>query len=494
MLAGIAQTALVASVIAPLVIALLAALLGVRWPERLMRVSALGACAGFLAAVGLTAVLLCGVETAAGTGNFRIEVDPVAAIMLLLIFGVSSVAQTFAVRYLAGDRRGGWFSAGASLLTGSSAAMVTATTPVGVGIGWTGAGIALCALLGTYWHLPAARNGVRRAAIAFLIGDIALWSAIGILSHGGSANETLRTVVAVLIVTAALSRSAQIPFHRWLPATLAAPTPVSALLHAGAVNAGALLLLRLNPFYDNTVAAVLAITAGAVTLVYGATVMLVKPDVKGALAHSTMAQMGFMVLTCGLGLWSAAVIHLVAHGLYKATLFLSSGSAISSRRRSDAVPAGSGIGRRRRTATLFVAVGVPAGALLTALTVIPAAPADHTAEHALLVFAWITGAAATWGWLRRRPGLGGTVSATMFLVPAAVAYVGVIRGVGHFLAPALPDTVAPGGTAWVIVAATVTLLAVVATVRYTPTGLRGAVYTHALSSGHVPQPRTGARR
>ena len=79
----------------------------------------------------------------------------------------------------------------------------------------------------------------------------------------------------------------------------------------------------------------LTILAGAATMVYGTTVMLVKPDIKGALAHSTTAQMGFMILTCGLGLWAAAVIHLVAHGFYKATLFLSSGSAISRHRRHE---------------------------------------------------------------------------------------------------------------------------------------------------------------
>lgn len=494
MLSGIAQAALATSVSAPLMAALLAALLGARWPEQLLRLSATVACIGFLAGVGLAAVLLSGSETTLGTGILGLRVDPIAAIMVLLIFGVSAVAQTYAVRYLAGDRRGGWFAAGASLLTASSTVMVTATTPVGIGVGWTGAGIALCVLLATYWHLPAARDGVRRTAIAFLIGDLALWSAIGLVTLDESADGTVPTVVAVLVVTAALSRSAQIPFHRWLPATLAAPTPVSALLHAGAVNAGALLLLRLHPVYDTTVASALAIIAGTATLAYGAAVMLVKPDVKGALAHSTMAQMGFMILTCGLGLWAAAVIHLVAHGFYKATLFLSSGSAIAGLRRDAALPHATAARGRRQALAAILSLALPTGALFTALAVIPAAPADHAAEYALLIFAWVTGAAATWGWLRRRPGLGGAAVAAAFLVPATVAYLGVIRAVGHFLEPALPAPSGPSTTAWVVVAAAVMLLAAVATVRHTPSGLHSAIYTRVLSAGHVPTPMTGAHR
>lgn len=494
MLTGFAQAGLATSVAGPLLVAVLATLIGARRPEQTMRLGALVASAGFVTSAGLTLVLLGGSQTETGTGVLRLTVDPVAAIMLLLIFGVSSVAQTYAVRYLAGDNRGGWFTAGASLLTASSALMVTATTPVGIGIGWTGTGVALCALLATYWHLPAARDGLRRTVIAFGIGDVALWSAIAVTTLGDSGDGSLRAVAAALVVTAALSRAAQIPFHRWLPATLAAPTPVSALLHAGAVNAGALLLLRLSPAYDTTVAGAIAVTAGAATLIYGAAVMLVKPDVKGALAHSTMAQMGFMILTCGLGLWAAAVIHLVAHGFYKATLFLSSGSAIASRRRSAAVPADPPLAGWHRPATLVFGAALPAGALLAAIAVIPASPADHSSEQALLVFAWVTGAAATWGWLRRRPGIRGAAVAAAFLVPAAVGYVAVIRGVGHFLAPALPDTAAPGVTAWAIVLATVSLLAALATVRYSPTGLHRALYTHALTAGHVTSPKTGAHR
>ncbi len=199
------------------------------------------------------------------------------------------------------------------------------------------------------------------------------------------------------MVVAALSRSAQIPFHRWLPATLAAPTPVSALLHAGVVNAGGVLLIKLSSLVTASgLAQAATIVAGVATLAYGAVVMLVKPDIKGALVHSTMAQMGFMILTCGLGLWAAAVFHLVAHGFYKATLFLSSGSAIAYRRRKSALPARQ-LSAAERIRAMIPAVLVPAARCTCAVTVIPMGPGDHTAEWALLLFAWVTGAAATMG-------------------------------------------------------------------------------------------------
>ena len=196
-----------------------------------------------------------------------------------------------------------------------------------------------------YWHLPAARDGVRRTVTAFLVGDLALWTAVAMATAQlgrrrsarpgrPAARRRGRAGDRLPGGEAALSRSAQIPFHRWLPATLAAPTPVSALLHAGVVNAGGILLVRLAPLASSELARGLTILAGVVTWSYGAVIMLVKPDIKGALAHSTMAQMGFMILTCGLGLWAAAVFHLVAHGFYKATLFLSSGSAIARQRRA----------------------------------------------------------------------------------------------------------------------------------------------------------------
>jgi len=493
-----------AVVTAPAAIALLAFVFGNRAPRRVAQYGAAVAGAGFLGAV-VMAFRSGHAPVTAAIGGAEFAVDRLAAVLLLLIFGVSAIVQAFAVRYLTGDPRQAWFVGGAGLLTAASAGLATAANLVTLAACWTAAGIALCLLLGTYWHLPAARDGVRRTATAFLIGDLALWTAVAVATatygnidlRAGSAQLTgaLVPVLGILVVLAALSRSAQFPFHRWLPATLAAPTPVSALLHAGVVNAGGILLIRLAPLSGSGVAQGMTIAAGAATMIYGATIMLVKPDVKGALAHSTTAQMGFMILTCGLGLWAAAVIHLVAHGFYKSTLFLSSGSAVATHVRGEQLPAAPALTGRQRLVIIAAAVGIPALALATAVAVVPAGSGDHTAEQALLAFALATGAAATWGWLRRRPGAGAAVKAAAFLIPTAIAYLAIITAVGSFLAPALPASPVPALAVWVATALALVLLGLLAAVRRVPGAdrLHRAVYTSALSAGHIvtncPPPR-----
>ncbi|WP_137145469.1 proton-conducting transporter membrane subunit [Mycolicibacterium sp. CR10] len=507
MLVSIQTAAFVAVVTAPLLTTLVAPWLGQRAPMLTARLGATVAGSGFIVAAGLAASAARGDVATAGAGVFAVAADRLAVAVLLLIFGVSAVAQAFAVRYLAGDPRMGWFTGGASLLTAGSVVLVTASTLVGIAVGWTAAGVALCLLLGTYWQLPSARDGVRRTAAAFLIGDAALWGAVGLIgAQSGTValaeaptaqiEGPLAAVVAMLIVTAALSRCAQIPFHRWLPATLAAPTPVSALLHAGVVNAGGILLIRLSPLPSPALAAGLVVVAGAATMAYGAAIMLVKPDIKGALVYSTMAQMGFMLLSCGLGLWAATVIHLFAHGFYKATLFLSSGSAIARHRRHAGLPAAPPLTGHRRLFGVATAAALPLAALYAAMALIPDWTQGHAAEKALLFFAWVTGAAATWGWLQRRPTISGALGAAVLLLPAAAGYLAIVGAISAFLAPALPTATVPAPAVWAVVAAAVVVLAALAAVRWSPgaSTLHRALYTHALGAGTIHPATTGAHR
>ena len=221
--------------------------------------------------------------------------DRVALLLLLLVLAVSTVVQLFARRYLEGDPRAGWFSAWAGLLTTASAGLVTSATLLTLAVCWTAAGVALCGLLATYPDVPAARVGLVRTAATFLVGDLVLWLAVGAVSitwgtldlrglgPGATAGHpVVLGLVACAVVVAALTRSAQVPAHRWLPATLAAPTPVSALLHAGVVNAGGILLVKLGGLIGAVPAAGgLAFTAGAATVLWGTVLMLAKPDVKG---------------------------------------------------------------------------------------------------------------------------------------------------------------------------------------------------------------------
>ena len=436
-----------------------------------------------------------------GTALAGLSLDRVGAIVLLLITGVSTVVQSFAGRYLRGEARAGHVFVAAGLLTSATAAMACAATLIGLALAWTGSGIALCALLGTYADLPAARDGLRRTARAFAIGDGALWIAVAAATATWGAVDlrtlpaqipeftsdgTVLTVVVCLIVIAALARSAQLPFQDWLPATLAAPTPVSALLHAGVVNAGGLLLVRLSPLLAaSSLASHLAFAAGAATLVYGTTLMLTKPDVKGALAHSTMGQMGFMIMTCGLGAFAAAVFHLVAHGMYKATLFLGSGAAVHRHvRHRKAPPAGArGPAGRRLRSIASLTLPTAAIGLALALVGLPAGPGPAL----LLVFAWASGVALTHGWMRRHATVPGAAVAVAAGLPCATAYVAAVHGATAFLEPVVaPGTpVAPGLLALVVLA-----LATASVIRLFPAHPRLAqlhrtLYVLALGAGHV---------
>ena len=136
------------------------------------------------------------------------------------------------------------------------------------------------------------------------------------------------TAIALLVTTAALTKSGQFPFHSWLPETMEAPTPVSALMHAGIINAGGALLLRFSPLIARSEASLLLLSlVGTVTLMLGMVSMWAQVKVKRTLAWSTVSQMGFMMVQCGLGVYPAAALHMVGHGFYKARSFLGTGTA-----------------------------------------------------------------------------------------------------------------------------------------------------------------------
>ncbi|CPR11118.1 proton-translocating NADH-quinone oxidoreductase subunit L [Mycobacterium bohemicum DSM 44277] len=504
---------LVGVVTLPLLAPLGAMVAGPRRAGLVGRLGAGAAGAGFLGACLLMVrVLIYGplsarLESATGATLVGLEANRLSTLLLLLVYGVSAVAQVFALRYLARESRSSWFTGGAGLLTAASAGLMTSATLIGLAFCWTLAGTAMCLLLATYWALPAARDGVRRTAIAFAVGDLALWSAVSLLTarwgnvdlsalgtKGIGKASPILLAAAALTVVAALSRSAQIPFHRWLPATLAAPTPVSALLHAGVVNAGGVLLVRMSPVVSESGLAMgLAFAAGTLSMVYGAVVMLTKSDIKGSLVFSTMAQMGFMILTCGLGLSAAAVFHLVGHGFYKATLFLSSGSAIARQRREAARPPAAPRSAAGRLTVHLTAMAAAAAALYLACNVIRPSDAEHGSATALLVFAWATGASALAGWLGRNPGPRSALAGVGALLVAALGYVALVSAVTRFLDPDIPPVAVPTASS-AGVAAVAVVLALLTLLRQPPPGgfvarLHRALYSRALAAGHVPAVR-----
>jgi len=295
-------------------------------------------------------------------------------------------------------------------------------------------------------------------------------------------------VVAVLLTVAGISRSALVPVHQWLPSTIAAPTPVSALLHAGVVNGAGMLLVRLAPVFGSSAAAThVAFAAGAVTACYATTVMLVRSDVKGNLAWSTAGQMGFMTVQAAIGAFPAALLHIVGHGMYKAALFLGAGSSVTGHLHHRQRPAPRVVSRGVR---LVVALLVPAAALSAAYLVFH--PHLSTAARVLVtVFAWATAARAVDGWLRSAPFRPVPAIATAAFGAAAgvFAYVGGLTAVEAFVDPALPTSVAEPVSAALLVATLAAAALVGAVVSLTPgermRRLRSRVYALALTSAPV---------
>ena len=216
--------------------------------------------------------------------------------------------------------------------------------------------------------------------VAARVGDICLIAgAVLLYMHFGSANlEDLFTALrsrpegtalapavqgaALLIAIAALLKSAQFPTHSWVVEVMETPTPVSALLHAGILNAGPLLMVRMSAVLDGaTFAPTLLILVGGFTALFASTSLLTQPSIKGGLGYSSASHMGFMLMICGLGVYSAAILHLVAHSFYKAHAFLSSGSVIDTARAAN-VKLPKRLGNPLRVAlSVAAAVGIFAG-------------------------------------------------------------------------------------------------------------------------------------
>jgi len=270
---------------------------------------------------------------------------------------------------------------------------------------WIMTSLSLHRLLLHYPGRAGAIFSARKKFVVSRLADVFLLTAAALLyrSYGtweldtlfaavaGGKHEGLELVGFLIVVCAAL-KSAQFPFHSWLPDTMETPTPVSAFMHAGIINAGGFLVVRLSPLLVHAPAALTTLALlGAFTAAFAAVVMLAQPSVKRALAYSTIAQMGFMMLQCGLGAYGLALLHIVAHSLYKAHAFLAAGSTIG------AVPRAA-----IKLKTPALSCGVLGGALLVAggasalQLLAPAAPLHLGVFALVLALALAYGLARTW--------------------------------------------------------------------------------------------------
>ena len=369
--------------------------------------------------------------------------------LVTLVCVVGASVQSFSLRYLHGDRSAGRFLAAAHAVVAAMVIVCSAATLAMLVLGWIAAGAAFVVVLGCRPDLPGVRSATRRTARMFVLGDLGLVAAFVVVWHrvgdvdlasAGSLRSAaahlggLTTPVALLVALSVLTRSAQGPLGRWLPGTVAAPTPTSALLHAGVVNGGGILLVRLGALASGSLIDMAGIfVVAGVTAVVAKLAMAQKADVKGGLVFSTMSQMGFMVAECAVGAYLAALMHLIGHALYKATMFFGSGSQVP---RPGEAPIAPSVVTSRTLRVL--AATVAAGITAAVMAALPGA-LDHRGAVVLIVFAASTAAAASWSWWERPPASArGMLLWAEALVAAGTLYGLVLDTLGGWIAPSLP--------------------------------------------------------
>jgi NAD(P)H-quinone oxidoreductase subunit 5 len=298
---------------------------------------------GGLVVIGAGLLAVAAFLTGRGAGGQLFLLDLVSLPLVLLVSVIGAVLLGFSRDYLDGEARQGTFLGWLGLTLASVLMLVSAGHLLVLAAMWIATSFCLFRLLTFY----ADRAGVRRmgrkyllceaiSATALVVAVIVLWSSFGTGEIGAILTAVrlgevpaLAGLAAAMLALAAIVKSAQFPFHGWVTEVMEAPTPVSALLHAGVINAGGFLLIR---FADLLVVApgVLAalVMIGGFTALFGSVVMLAQPAIKTSLSWSTISQMGFMIFQCGLALFPIALLHIIAHSLYKAHAFLGSGDAV----------------------------------------------------------------------------------------------------------------------------------------------------------------------
>jgi NADH-quinone oxidoreductase subunit L len=295
--------------------------------------------------------------TWAVSGTFRatigIHLDALTVLMLLLVTTVSSLVHVYTIGYMHGDRGYARFFAYLGLFTFSMLMLVTAGNLLQLYVFWEAVGLCSYLLIAHWYERPSAAAAATKAFVVnrvgdfgFTIGIFLVFSLVGSLDYDTifaelpkHVGETVSvagfdigvvTLIALLLFLGAVGKSAQFPLHVWLPDAMEGPTPISALIHAATmVTAGVFMIARLSPIFNLSPAAMgVVASVGAGTMLFAATIALTQNDIKRIVAYSTVSQLGYMVMACGLGASAAGLFHLLTHGAFKALLFLGCGSVI----------------------------------------------------------------------------------------------------------------------------------------------------------------------
>ena len=295
------------------------------------------------------------------SGSFQVPIgfyiDRLAAAMLLLVTIVSGLVHVYTIGYMRGDAGYARFFSYIALFTFSMLMLVMADNFLQLYVFWEAVGLCSYLLIGHWYERKAASDAAMKAFIVNRVGDFGfglgvmlVFALFGTLQYeqvfaqaASHAHETLNllpfggawpvnvlTLLCLLLFAGAVGKSAQVPLHVWLPDAMEGPTPISALIHAATmVTAGVFMVARFATFYNlsPTAMAVVAVVGG-VTAIFAATIALTQNDIKRIVAYSTVSQLGYMMMACGLGAYTAGIYHLLTHGAFKALLFLGCGSVI----------------------------------------------------------------------------------------------------------------------------------------------------------------------
>jgi NADH-quinone oxidoreductase subunit L len=282
-------------------------------------------------------------------GSFNVDasllLDQLSICFVLLITGVGTLIHIYSISYMSHDEDRRRFFAYLNLFIASMLLLVLGDSYLNLYVGWEGVGLASYLLIGFWNKKPAYATASKKAFVMNRIGDMGLSFAImiafatlgtvtfsGVKEHSHNASEATMTAIGIMLLIAAVGKSAQFPLQAWLGDAMAGPTPVSALIHAATmVTAGVYLIVRSNFVFDAApTAQLLVVIVGAITLLFGAIIGMAKDDIKKALAASTMSQIGYMILASGLGPagYAYAIMHLLTHGFFKAGMFLGAGSVM----------------------------------------------------------------------------------------------------------------------------------------------------------------------
>src|SRR6516165_940708 len=337
-------------------------LFGAKWPNKIVNLVALGSTGlSFLCALEAVREFVAGGEQAfhkefvgwMSAGDFRIgldmQFDQLTVVMVLVVTGVGFLIHIYSTGYMAHE--GGYyrFFSYLNLFMFFMLTLVLAANYVVLFVGWEGVGLCSYLLVGFYFLRKSATDAGNKAFIVnrigdfgFLLGMFLLFRTFHTLDFNGIFNQVSRfpadtlgqfgtlTIASLLLFVGATGKSAQIPLYVWLPDAMEGPTPVSALIHAATmVTAGVYVVARSHALYTHAPTAMYVVAIiGCATAFFAATIGLVQSDIKKVLAYSTVSQLGYMFLACGVGAFGAGIFHLMTHAFFKALLFLSAGSVI----------------------------------------------------------------------------------------------------------------------------------------------------------------------